>query len=68
MLWPYFRSVDDDQESMMLVREGWKLVGMQTVSLFNGVGISKVEPLFLDTNNVKCQPIEMTGPLIYNIT
>ena len=68
MLWPYARSNTEDQESMMFVREGWKLVGLQTVNLYNGMGISKIELLFIDTSDKKCQAFSLTGAMIYNIT
>ena len=65
-LWKYAHQSSTDQESVMLVRQGWKLIGLQTVSLGNGIGISKIEPLFLNTNDVRCQPV--SSLLNYNIT
>ena len=43
-----------DTERVIKVTPGYRLVGLNSVPLPNGDGISKIELIFLNTNDARC--------------
>lgn len=63
---PVMPLASGDTEVISLVTPGNRLVGLKSVTLPSGNGISKIELIFMNTNDVRCQPVAPN--LSYNIT